>query len=86
MGWAAAQALGAVKCMKLNRTAFVEILGPLESVWRVAQLQRVPLFANLMESQLLQLADKLEVLKVSRFRCGSRSSGFPTVAPIRKPT
>lgn len=58
------QALGAVKCMKLNRKAFVEILGPLESLWRVAHLQRIPLFSNLKEEQLLQLATNLEVLQV----------------------
>jgi hypothetical protein len=59
-----AQALGAVKCMKLNRKAFVAILGPLESLWRLAHLQRIPLFSNLKEEQLLQLATSLEVVQV----------------------
>jgi CRP-like cAMP-binding protein len=57
-------AVTAVQCMVLSRKAFIEILGPIELLWKVAQLQAVPTLSTLTEDQLERVAGIIEEIKV----------------------
>ncbi|KAK3251619.1 cGMP-dependent protein kinase [Cymbomonas tetramitiformis] len=46
-------------CMTLNRQAFNDILGPLENLWRLEELRKVPMLCNLKEKQLALLAQEV---------------------------
>mmetsp|Transcript_11914 Transcript_11914/g.39205 ORF Transcript_11914/g.39205 Transcript_11914/m.39205 type:complete len:950 (-) Transcript_11914:163-3012(-) len=52
-----------VKCMTMNRQAFIDLLGPLKHVWRLQALQRVPLLAPLSLQHMELLAKSLKSLE-----------------------
>ncbi len=43
-------------CFTLGRKAFMELLGPIEDVWRFEALRKVPVLFALQEKQLFDLA------------------------------
>ena len=47
------------RCYSLNRTAFHELLGPLEDIWRLDALKDVSILQSLKISQLKKLASEL---------------------------
>ncbi|GMH33824.1 hypothetical protein BSKO_01658 [Bryopsis sp. KO-2023] len=58
---------GYVVCYTLNREAFNNLLGPIETLWRYEVLKKVPILFNLGEHQLWKLAQHMEH---AQFRAG----------------
>ena len=48
-----------VRCYSLNRSAFHELLGPLEDIWRLDALKDVTILQSLKQSQLKKLASEM---------------------------
>lgn len=51
---------GYVVCYTLSRSAFNDLLGPIEDVWRYEALRNVPILSNLSERQLFELAHAMK--------------------------
>lgn len=43
-------------CFTLKRSAFNKLLGPIEEVWKLEALRKVPILYNLAEDKLQELA------------------------------
>ena len=55
------------RCYALNRSAFTQLLGPLESVWNYAALKSIPILESLSDSQKKKLA---AALRKAKFEAG----------------
>uniref|UniRef100_A0A7S3DG88 cGMP-dependent protein kinase n=1 Tax=Palpitomonas bilix TaxID=652834 RepID=A0A7S3DG88_9EUKA len=53
-------AKGAVSLLSLDRQGFVDLLGPLQDVWKLSSLRNVALLSPLSEGQRLQLVPRME--------------------------
>ncbi|KAG7671492.1 hypothetical protein Ndes2526B_g09344 [Nannochloris sp. 'desiccata'] len=74
---------GYVVCFALSRTAFNDLLGPIEDVWRYETLRKVPILSNLSERQLFELARRVKSVQFSAgdvlFRQGDPGDSFYVV-------
>lgn len=52
----------AVVCFTLKRSAFNKLLGPIEEVWKLEALRKVPILFNLSETQLKDLAARMKTM------------------------
>lgn len=54
-----------VACYTLQRKAFNKLLGPIEEVWKLEALRKVPILFNLGESKLQELAKRMKAQVVA---------------------
>ena len=47
---------GVLECYTLERSAFNDLLGPVQDVWRFEALRRAPILCNVKDAQLMDLA------------------------------
>lgn len=57
----------AVACFVLKRTAFNKLLGPIEEVWKLEALKKVPILFNLPEDKLQELARRMTTSSVKMY-------------------
>lgn len=50
---------GELQCYTLERQVFMDLLGPIQDVWRLEALRKVPMLYNLRERQLVELAQRM---------------------------
>ena len=73
-------------CFVLKKDAFNKLLGPIEEVWKLEALRKVPILFNLAEDKLQELAKRMTTVSVKAqdivFKAGDQ--GIPislTVCP-----
>lgn len=53
-----------VALFALKKAAFNKLLGPIEEVWKLEALRKVPILFNLAEDKLQELAKRMETVSV----------------------
>ena len=53
-----------VACFVLKKAAFNKLLGPIEEVWKLEALRKVPILFNLAEDKLQELAKRMATASV----------------------
>jgi hypothetical protein len=78
-----------VVCYILKRSAFNKLLGPIEEVWKLEALRKVPILFNLPEGQLEELAKRMQTVSVAAaeiiFKSGDPGAPPPYVQPLSTP-
>ena len=54
-----------VACYTLRRQAFNKLLGPIEEVWKLEALRKVPVLFNLPEGRLQELSARMQTCSVA---------------------
>ena len=75
-------------CFVLKKAAFNKLLGPIEEVWKLEALRKVPILFNLAEDKLQELAKRMSTISVKAeaaiFKAGDqgRPSCSKSIPPV----